>query len=837
MILADTVGDSSSGKSVIYYNQCKCSVSIENWMNCQLDQTLFPDQNMDSISNNLEALVVEFFSKNGDVKNISKTNQILTEAQSSKEAWYFVWQFLKLEKPLDVQYFGANTLFNKLTKQYHEVVKECQEEQIRQQIFETLLQYLNCANYMECNFILSKLISCLSVYVIQTIGTTWPTAIQDTVNVIQPEKFAQLPPTRVIFVLLQILNSVPEEWNVIYVDKNKRSQVRLELEKQAEFVLHIVYKVLSEENISDNITKICLKCLSNWSVNIGAIVLPENHSNSIILALNAMCNENTCHEAVEAITDIYTSPFMEKHPKLVLELIEKLPALEPIILKAIHESKLDLLKDLYLLFISIGESHSRLLLDTLIEQPKYSNAILKLLQIILKCSATPTYYGYDETISNLPFNFWITLLDDIMGSDESKLQTYLTMFGEILHSLIDIFITKLQYPSDEIHEHEWDSDDREKFRIYRQDIGDAFTFCYNILRSSMLKSLMEHFNKAVNQIMISATQNEILSSTRYYEAVLFAFSSIAESIAANESVCVPHIFRSFQELPLERINHPYLLVTIMNFMSACTEWLYYNIDYIAYTISVIELALKSKSRLVIVSATMALKIITPECQVHLHKYAPMIIVLCQEHLNDPSILYKEKARLMYTLGTILSIMPLEVIMQTVDRIVIPIIAQLQSILYTEPSNKTPEVQLHVNGLLQILTNLFGNLDVNLKGTQLEEGDELISKSVAQKSAKNSIKPQPLYLIFEKVNTNSHTHRSINPMIDFILVDLAIARFNRDKLCIRRGDCRQHMWLHQEDHDNIAGGHQTIRGKHPANIATFVSSFEANVCATNFPPIV
>lgn len=703
---------------------------------------------MDSIAN-IENLVIDFFSKKDDSESFEKTNKILTEAQNSKEAWFFVWQFLNVEKSLDVQYFGANTLFTKLSKYFAEIDdKDIQKDQIRQKVFEILISYLNCPNSNNFDLIITKLISCLSVYVIQTIGTTWPTAVQDIANLIQPEKFPQLPPTRVIFILIKILNTILEEWNKLYIDKTKRAIIVHELEKHAEFVLYVVYKVLSEENISDDITKICLKCFANWSKSIGTIFLPESHSSTVLLALNAMFNENTCHEAVEAIIDVYTCPHIEKHPKLVLELVEKLPVLENVIPNAVRDLKLDYLSDIYLLFVSIGDSHSRLLLDSLIEQPKYSNAILYLLQVILRCSSTPTYYGYDESISNLPFNFWITFQDDIMGSDESKIQTYLSLFSEIFHSLIDIFLVKLQYPPDEIYCQSWDSDDREKFRCYRQDIGDTFMFCFNILRSSMLKLLMDHFTKSINFIAISVNKDDAKSSIRYFEAVIFAFASISENIS-NDNVCIPQIFRSLQELPLDKINDPHLLVTIMNFLSSSTEWLYYEIDYISCVIPLIGVALKSKNHNVVVSATMALKVITPECRPKLHKYANILILLCEEHLNYPTILYKDKARLMYTLGTILSIMSMDVIMQTIDRIVLPIINQLQSMLYVDESKKH-EARVHISGLLLILTNLFANLDVNLKGTQLDEGDELVSKSHIQKSAKNSIKPQPLYFIFEKV---------------------------------------------------------------------------------------
>jgi len=342
-----------------------------------------------------------------------------------------------------------------------------------------------------------------------------------------------------------------------------------------------------------------------------------------------------------------------------------------------------------------------------------------------------------------------------MGSDESRIQTYLNLFNEIYDSLLNCFLIKVQYPPDEIYVQQWDNDDREKFRCYRQDIGDTFMYCFNILRNSMLKNLFGHFSKAIDQVIVMShkecDREGLISSARYLEAVLFAFSSIAENIDVNESMFLPQIFASFSTIPFDKVNMPRLLETVMNLLSAFSEWICCNVNYIPYTISVIASGLKSNNTLVIVSATMALKVITPECQLNLHPYASQLISLCEEHLNYSNLQYKDKARLMYTLGTVLSIMPIEVIMQTVDRILVPILTEADKILRI-PNSADETVRPHINGILLILANLFSKLDINLKGTELDEGDQLVSKSIAQKSAKNCFKPQPLYIIFEKVCT-------------------------------------------------------------------------------------
>lgn len=709
---------------------------------------------MDSVVSNIERLIGDLYSSDctGRRKEaIEEANRLLTSAQTSNEAWTFVWPLLQKEKNVNVKYFGACSLYMKISKHFFELDQSSQME-IRQRTVECLVSYLNSPDY---TFVTTKLISCLSAYVIQTVDSTWTTALPDIVSLIQPEKFPHLPPSRVIYALLQILTAIPEDLGTLYIDKNRKAAVRLELQKSAPSVLFIVHKVLSEDNISDNITQISAKCFANWTKGLGTLVLSDQHSSIMGMMLNAVCNENTCHDAVEAIVDIYTSPHMEKYPKLILQIIEQMSlGLENVLAKAARGLNLDFCKDLYMLFIQIGEAHTRLLLDSLIDSPSYTPVILKLLHAILRCSSTSGHFGYDEFISDQPFNFWITFQDDIMGSDEERIQKYLSLFNEIYDSLINCFLVKVQYPPDEIYLREWDSDDREKFRCYRQDIGDTFMYCFNILRDSMLKTLFSHFNKAIDQVIVSSFKESdrlvLHASAKYLEAVLYAFSSIAENIDVNESTFLPQIFSSFATIPFDAINMPRLLETIMNLFSSYAEWICCNVNYIPYTITVIATALKSNSTMVVVAATMALKIITPECQLNLHPYAPQLILLCEEHLNSPNLQYKDKARLMFTLGTVLSIMPMEMIMQAIDRILVPILAEAENILRMGDSGE--DVRSHITGILLILANLFSKLDINLKGTDLEDGDQLVAKSIIQKSAKNCLKPQPLYIIFEKVYT-------------------------------------------------------------------------------------
>lgn len=704
---------------------------------------------MDSIIDNIENLIHTLYSETRcNEKTFEETNKLLISLQQSKEAWIFAWILLNKQKSLNVQYFGASSLYLKLTK-YHYELDSNSYGQIQWKIIENLINYMESSDF---NLITTKLISCLAVSVVRNIDTTWNNSLQDIVNFFQPEKLAHIPPTRVIKILLEILCAIPDEFNNPYNDKNKKISVRTELIRHAESIIILIHKVLTEENISDELTKICLKCLSNWNVGLDYLdlIFSEPYSNIIELILNFVRNESTCHDSVECIIAIYTNPFTHKQPKLVLQLIEKMTiCLRDVIDN--HKANHNYLRDVYLLFCSIGEIHTRIILDSLIDLSINSEIVIGYFNVILKCSSTPNFFAFDETISDMPFSFWINFLDDLIASDEGKIQTYLNIFKDILNSLINIYLFKIQYPPDEIYEQIWDNDDRDKFRCYRQDVADTYAYCYTILKNSILEIFLEHFHIAFKQVMTvtSNTENDnnlVNSSIRYLEAVLFAFSTLTGNISNDENVFMPQILATFNLLPIQCLNCSLLLSTINSFLSSLSDWLNSNINYISFTLTIIKNSLKSSSTMVTISATLALKLITTDCQQNLSQFAYEIINICEEGFKYSNLDYRNKARLMHSLATILSIMPLEVIMQTIDRILLPLLAETENIL-AEKAN-TPATYVHIGGVLLILSNLFAQLDTKPKFSEFDNDDHNQENMNIQNKVTFS---QPLYKIFEKVS--------------------------------------------------------------------------------------
>ncbi|XP_054162406.1 importin-13-like [Oppia nitens] len=697
---------------------------------------------MDLTVETIERLIHELYNNSNQMTQ-SEANQYLTCVQMSSQAWDVVAALLNPNKPLEVQYFGASTLYTKITKFYHELDPQKQLD-LKNQLMQLLLSYLSLDGM---RIVETRIVVCLAAYVVHSVANNWENAVTDLVNHLQPNKLSHISINRVLQALMDLLSAIPEEFQTIYLTQQQKTVIRSALLKFNEQIFSIILSLLSEPQLPEEIHLATIKCFSNWAQNTGPLIIGDKHEEIVLLVLRSVCDDFLSQTAVETITNIYSHPEMHKQPTLVLKLIDQMVGLEPTLNKAIQESNQDMANNIYTLFIQILETHSRLLLDALIDKPQYLNNILKAIAIVLQCSSTPGYHSIDENCSEQAFNFWYTLQDDIIASDESRIETYLVMFNQLFHSLIDAFIIKVQYPTDEVYENEWNSYDRESFRCYRQDIGDSFMYCYNILRVSMLSSLLTHFQMAINRLT-TQLNTDPQKSWQYLEAVLYTFSSIAESVNPSETVYLNQLFTQLPNIPFAYVHSPRLLATAMDTMASHAEWISANSAFLPNVLSLLMIGLKA-DEYVTISATMALKDITRECQLIIKPYAQQILSICEQSLSSESHLKpKEKSRIMCSIGLTLSVLPIEEIMVAINKLLTPIITDIHNVLNEcekDTNNISNEVvRTHVSAQLSMLAMLFSTLDVNLKrNTDEDYPIETIKKQ-------ESSGPQPIYIILEQV---------------------------------------------------------------------------------------
>lgn len=708
---------------------------------------------------NIEKLIYDLYH---NPSSQTTANQSLTKAQASREAWTFSWSFLSPSKPIEVQYFGASSLHLKISKYWSEL-NDNEEDKIslRNRLLEALVMSLT--NQTGSRIVQTRLSVALASYVVHTVSNIWPTAIPDLITNISVDKLgANIPTNRIIHTLLEVLTMIPEEFHSLQAALLEKSETRICLLKFVPQVFGCIESVLTQQLPTSgdentpfptltNLQQSSIKCFSNWTQHLSTLLIADEygHERLLDLCLLKLQEEELVQHVVEAITTIYTHPEVHKYPKTVIKLINKLVSNEYVLDAAIEDENFELTTSLYSLFIQIAETHSRLLLDTVSEMPEQRDVISRLMLVVLKCAATPGHYPVDETVSEQSFNFFYILQDDIVASDEERAREYLQLFQPLYQKLIQTLLVKVQYPCDAVYENEWNADDKESFRCYRQDIGDTFTYCYNMLRSSVMSSLQSSFHEALaNMINLTNTTASSITSTMSFwqplEAIIFALTSVAENITGEtEEECLTAIFDSLAMIPFSMSEK--LLASTMEFVGSYCEWIFHHPLVLPRVLNLVLQGLRGTTSSTTVASTMALKDLTRECQLLIETFAPTILVACREGLNDSSSLKpKDKARLVCSIGQVLSVLPNDIIQSYLNELLPPMIERLRNCIQDTQPDRKFVVRNEAINQLNMIAMMFSSIDFEVRTSMIEDARPEADRLLTQRE------PNPLFPVFQQI---------------------------------------------------------------------------------------
>lgn len=92
---------------------------------------------MESLEN-LEQAVNLFYKSQSNAQ--AQLNDYLIQQQRDKAAWSWMWDFLDLTKSVEVQFFGAVTLHQKLSKNWQEVPQSMHNE-LKEKILQKIVEF------------------------------------------------------------------------------------------------------------------------------------------------------------------------------------------------------------------------------------------------------------------------------------------------------------------------------------------------------------------------------------------------------------------------------------------------------------------------------------------------------------------------------------------------------------------------------------------------------------------------------------------------------------------------------------------------------------------------
>ena len=113
--------------------------------------------------------------------------------------------------------------------------------------------------------------------------------------------------------------------------------------------------------------------------------------------------------SLDALSSIISHPDTHKYLNLLKGFLQQILGLEAFLGQLLGEGSYEMATPLVSLFVTFGETHSRMLIDWSTEEEAGRNATVRLVRIILGVSACNAQYPTQETISEMPFGFWYIL--------------------------------------------------------------------------------------------------------------------------------------------------------------------------------------------------------------------------------------------------------------------------------------------------------------------------------------------------------------------------------------------------------------------------------------------
>jgi hypothetical protein len=580
----------------------------------------------------------------------------------------------------------------------------------------------------------------------------WPSAINEVIDMFLNRQLPNLTQQIQQWILFDVLSGVPEEaCNIITV---QRAQVKLEVYKNAPVVLKTLEQFINAkcekpQLDDDDITALLnvSKCCQSWFKN-GLIVLDNcQHITAPILKLVSKIywsvletdgclspDESELTETcLKALSNMMIQPDSHKYVNSALALMRMfLESLSPIVK---NEWKMDNLNEdiafcIYSLFIASIECHSRTLLTGICtESVEHHEIYARFVNEILLCTDKPGNYPVEESCSTLAMGFWFLLQDEVLSYDNPvERQRCLEAIRPVYAHLVKILVRKSQLP-DENNIGKWNSDDLETFRCYRQDIADTLLCCFDVLNVQILKILSDILDEGIAAIQADIKNWPIL------EAAIHGFCAISQQIESVEYEEIVKLMRVLNEIPYETMNEK-LLGTALETMGAFSEWVNDNPKYL---MSAIQLLVKGLDSSMASQATLGLKDLTSDCQFEqMMPLAEPLLQACQRSLVKGHLANSESIRLMYSIGNIMSVVPIEKIPNYLDSIISPCFTELQQ--HADQQNTSDSGRIRVMFCLNMISTLFSSLNTNKSKNEKKRIQPIII---------NQEQPQPILMILQR----------------------------------------------------------------------------------------
>ncbi|KAI8616165.1 armadillo-type protein [Chytriomyces sp. MP71] len=566
------------------------------------------------------------------------------------------------------------------------------------------------------------------------------------------------------------------------------------LRRDASTVLNLIGSVLQydldsytgsllEQDLAVKCKMEALGCVLAWGA-VDKVIPVEFMPTLLSLVISHLQYRQTFHLACQVLAELLTFKDLLVHEKTVCDGL--LPVLTQGIVynefqRCLEEQDAYTAHALCTLLSQVGESFPKYI----VKKMGGESLVLRLLEMILRLTAFPGFYGVDEDVSHIPDEFWFELEEsltddtvlptlstlqqqqqnashyeittdpvtrepvlhgdgvrvdgtrivtrflnrsaqggwDLSGFPEGVVERVWAVAREVFGALVGVVRQKMERPK-EAEFNTWNQDMRDKFRMYRIDKGETLLACNQILGKSIYDILVPLGVQQVEEIGQGRGEDG-----QTLESTLYSIKSIAENVHVND--CPPlHIV--FGDGIMGRISlmPPQFWRVRLTFCLLIGEarhpsWLSKNPAYLLPVITFLMNSLTGNAALTS-AAVSSLEHVCSVCRKQLGGVAKDMMVAWERMKGDLSS--NDRIRLIRSVSTILEPLPLQEQLPLVMSLTGSMISEMRTtlaVLAATPKllSQPPEVEVAERMLVRDLLRLLKGVCQGIQAVEVVFDDE------------------------------------------------------------------------------------------------------------------
>ncbi|KZV82789.1 ARM repeat-containing protein [Exidia glandulosa HHB12029] len=638
----------------------------------------------------------------------------LFEIQKRPEAWGLVVPFLEEYSDPNVEFYGAHTAQVKIARDWESIPDE-QREPLRDGLVDLTVR---AALAQKPKPVLRKLFVALSSLAIR-LAPHHPSRWEQWLVNLVPTLSTRGVAAEYIFDLLSI---AAEE--ISSSDLFGATKIRMDQTLRDAVPLMTQLVTAGASSAQPRVLQSAMKCLSAW---IAANCIPGDDLTPLLpLLIGLLSSPASFIPATEALDSVLTSSPLANGAgtKVLTEpLLVWLNANGPAILNSgdVDEVSHALCK----LLVALGD-HSVSYIAAHLSSP----LVQGFLRLMLGYQNLPGYFGVDEDESEMTLPFWYLLQEAMWSADTETEQNvqetvpHWDIAQELYSEVVAILRKKATWPlPGELRS--WTRDQREKFSVYRRDIGDSLVNAYYVLRDKMMQSLVD--------VVAAEVVRPLPHTWEVAEAAMHCLTSIQEGVPLSREK-TPILARLFSQDVLGRLpttGSDRIRLTTLSCIGAYASWFAAQDPNLLLT--VINTVINSiHEPLLSLSAANALRDL---CDSNRQALSPHIASFGELYSKLNTIPDTERNKILQSIASVIQALPPDEGIGPIQGIITPVVTKLMQAL-DNSSTLPDEARLLCLNELQALTGCAKGLtSQNETFFDADEDDEVTANNERMERAR------------------------------------------------------------------------------------------------------